>query len=229
MSIGIVLQARLGSTRLPGKVLRPLLGRPMLAHVIERLRRVRKAQLLILAVPEADQEPLAAIAGETGVACFAGAEADVLDRYYQAARRFALDHVLRATGDNPLVDPAELDRLVDFHLEGGFEYSENFTVLPPGAGGEIFSFGGLERCWRLSTLPHQREGVNDYILEHPGEFRRATLAHCPYEGVGREVDCTVDTAEQFGGMERLYQELYRPGQIIPTARALSFLKGKVRP
>ena len=224
MSIGIVLQARLGSTRLPAKVMREILGRPMISYVIERLGWVRGAQLLILAVPEADRGQLQVIATEMGIECFAGSEEDVLDRYYQAARHFGLDHIVRATGDNPLVDPGEIDRLIGFHLQGEFEYSENFTVLPPGIGGEVFSFAGLERCWELSTQLHQREGVNDFILENPGKFKRGTLAHYPYAGVSRAVDCTVDTAEQFATMERLYQQLYQKGGIIPTERALALME-----
>lgn len=225
MKVGIILQARMGSKRLPGKTTLPILGRPMIHYVIERLKRVRTAQNIVLAVPDtAPDQVLEGVALAEGIDFFAGAEDDVLDRYRAAGRRLALDHIVRATGDNPLVDPVEVERLIRFHVEGQFEYAENFTVLPRGVGGEVFSAEGLERCWRLSDQPHQREGVNDYILEHPEVFRRATLEYNPYPGIPRELDCTVDTQEQFGCMATLYERLYREGDIIPTPQALSVLE-----
>jgi spore coat polysaccharide biosynthesis protein SpsF len=227
MKTGIVLQARMGSRRLPGKMLRPIVGRPLIGHVIERLKRAQRAQCLVLAIPDTAQDaPLKAIADECGIECFVGSEEDVLDRYYRAAGRFRLDQIVRATGDNPLVDPQQLDQLVDFHLRGRFEYSENFTVLPPGVGVEVFSREGLVRCWCLSDQPHQREGVNDYILEHPGIFRKGTLVDYPYPGVPITTDCTVDTLDQFGHMAALYEHLYREGEIVSTSRGMEWLVGR---
>lgn len=223
MKVGIVMQARMGSKRLPGKTTMNLCGKPLVHWVIERLGRIRTATCTVLAVPDTPADRvLAGFAAAAGVEYFAGPEEDVLTRYVQVADRFGLDHIVRATGDNPLVDPDEADRLIAFHLEHAFEYSENFTVLPKGVGLEVFSRDGLERCHRLSQEPHQREGVNDFILENPGRFRTGTLQRRPYRG--GDWDLTVDTWEQFERMASLYRQLYRPGAIIPTVEALAWLE-----
>ena len=225
MTIGVVVQARMGSTRLPGKTMKPIAGQPMISHIIERFKRMAAADVVVLAVTDTGADrSLAAVAEESCVEFFTGPEEDVLGRYYAAARQFGLDQIYRATGDNPLVDPAEQDRLVRFHCAGDYEYSETLTTYPKGLGGEIFSREGLERCWQISTEPHQREGVNDYVLEHRSEFRVGRLDEHPYPQWAFERDWTVDTAEQFAGMKVLYEALYRDGEIVTAMDAIAHAK-----
>jgi spore coat polysaccharide biosynthesis protein SpsF len=212
MKIGVVLQARMGSTRLPGKTLRPLLGRPMLHYVIERLKRIELADLIVLAVPDTeDDRALKDVAVQAGVEFFVGSETDVLDRYHRAADYYSLDHIYRATGDNPFVEAEVQDELIRYHLAGGFEYSESFLSLPHGLGGEVFSREGLQRCWQLSEQAHQREGVNDYILENRAEFHAGKMTQNPYRSTATELVWTVDTLEQFEWTRMVYEALYTEG------------------
>ena len=224
MRVGIVIQARMGSTRLPGKTMRSILGKPMIHYVIERLQRMESADMLILATPDNEENALLrGVAEATGVEFFAGSEEDVLDRYYQAAVHFDLDHIYRATGDNPLVEAEIQDELVRYHLAGDYEYSENFIALPHGLGGEVFDRAGLERCWALSNQPHQREGVNDYVLEHRAEFRVGCPPGNPYAGAAMDLEWTVDTPEQFAWVESVYEALHGSGRPIAVADALGLV------
>ena len=126
MSVLCILQARVSSTRLPGKVLKPILGEPMLARQIERIARAERVDALTVATSDqASDDGVAGLCERLGVDCYRGSLDDVLDRFYQAARRSGPSHVMRLTGDCPLTDPAILDALVELHLAGDFDYSSN--------------------------------------------------------------------------------------------------------
>lgn len=224
MRIGIVLQARMGSTRLPGKVLRPLGGHPILWHIVNCLRQSKRADSLILATTIADLDaPIREFAKREGILLFAGSEGDVLDRYYQAARAFQLDHIVRCTGDNPLVDPSMLDNLIDLHLSSGADLTHSKTdkgnALPVGVGAEVFTVRALERSWREGRSAHHREHIDEYIQEHPDQFRIVNLP------VPRQLSCpglrlTVDTPQDYERMLQLYDTLYVPERTIDLAQAI---------
>ena len=128
-----ILQARVSSTRLPGKVLKPLLGRPMLARQIERLHRSRRIDSLVLATStHSTDDPLERLAAECGVRCYRGSLEDVLDRFYQAAQtsRPLPDHLVRVTGDCPLIDPSIIDELIEFYLKEGGDLVEKAEAAP---------------------------------------------------------------------------------------------------
>ena len=223
MRVGVVLQARMGSARLPGKTLRPILGRPMIQYVIERLKSMQ-ADVFVLAVPDTDDDAvLGDVAAAANIEFYAGEEHDVLDRYYRVAERYELDHIYRATGDNPLVEAEVQDRLVRHHIEGGFEFTEDLFSLPHGLGGEAFSREGLRRCWLLSTESHQREGVNDYILEHRSEFRTGRPPDNPYPPMAMEMSWTVDTLQQFDWVQSAYEALYREGHDLRVEEVLQWV------
>jgi spore coat polysaccharide biosynthesis protein SpsF len=224
MRIGIVLQARMGSERLPGKTLQLILGRPLIHYVIARLKCIALADMCVLAVPDtADNEVLRDVAREMAIEFFTGSESDVLDRFYRAAEFFDLDHIYRATGDNPLVEPRRQEELIRYHLAGGYDYTEDFLRLPHGLGGEVFSREGLARCWALSKSTHQREGVNDYILENRAEFHTGCPPGDPYPAAAMELEWTVDTPRQFAWMRAVYEALYQDGQTIEVAEVLDFI------
>lgn len=197
-TVGIVIQARMGSTRLPGKVLKPLAGKPMLARIIHRLQLCKNASLVIVATSDlAQDDPVAELSEGEGALVFRGSEVDVLDRYYQCAKHFRLDHIVRATGDNPFVDPEEGDRLIAYHLENGFDYSSSFDGgLPVGIGLEIMLFDALEKSWRDGQEAHHREHVNEYILENRNSFSMSSF-QSPPEKSAPELSFTIDTDEQF--------------------------------
>lgn len=205
--IGIVLQARMSSSRLPGKVLKPLCGRPMLARIIERLQSCRRPSIVVLATSDrVEDDPVAALGAALGVAVFRGPLNDVLERYRACAQAHDLDAVVRATGDNPFVDCEEVDRLVDYFLAEKLEYANAFTSfgsgLPVGIGTEIMSRAALECSAREGLAPHHREHVNEYIQENPVLFPQAVLP-APDHKYAPDLSFTVDTPEQFAEAEAL--------------------------
>ena len=220
----------MGSTRLPGKVLRPLAGKPMLAWIVERLSASRKAGPVVLATSTAQTEaPLVALAESLGVTVFRGSEPDVLDRYYRCAAERGFSAVVRATGDNPFVDPEELDRLVDLFEAKALDYASAFpsfgSGLPVGAGLEIFTFAALERSWKEGRGPHHREHVNEYMQENPALFAQAVLK-APPEKTAPDLSLTVDTPEDFARARRLYADYQKahPGKSPPVAWAVAALR-----
>lgn len=219
--LGIVLQARMGSTRLPGKVAKPLAGVPMLVHALERLKRVRAADAMVVATSSVTaDDAVAALAISAGAEVFRGSESDVLDRFVACARSFGFARVIRATGDNPFIDFEEAERLIDFHLERGLEYASSFpefgSWLPVGVGVEIMTVDALERSWREGLLPHHREHVNEYIQENPRIFRQACL-EAPVGKRAPELRLTVDTPEDLAFAERLLNLFDAEGGVgLPT-------------
>jgi spore coat polysaccharide biosynthesis protein SpsF len=193
MSLGVVIQARMGSSRLPGKVLRDIAGRPLLAHVVGRLEALGHAALVVVATSDLPRDDIiAAWCASSGTACFRGGEVDVLDRYLRCAETYGFSQVVRLTADNPFTDIAELDRLVDLHDEGKYDYSHSFGALPIGVGAEIFTIDALRRSHAEGHAPHHREHVNEYIPEHPESFRIGVL-EIPAEKRAPDLRLTVDT------------------------------------
>lgn len=200
-----IIQARLGSTRLPGKVLLPLAGRPMLAQVIERVGRASSVdEVLVATTTNPGDAPLVELCRELGYASFRGDEHDVLDRYFQAARTRAATTVVRVTSDCPLIDPAVIDAVLATLAESGADYASNIApqrTYPRGLDTEAFSFATLERCWREASAPASREHVTAHIYQHPDRFRLASVTHERDESAHR---WTVDTADDYALVKRIY-------------------------
>jgi glutamate-1-semialdehyde aminotransferase/spore coat polysaccharide biosynthesis protein SpsF (cytidylyltransferase family) len=171
-----IVQARMSSTRLPGKALADVRGRPMLWRVISRLRCARLLDEVLVATSENPSDnAIARFCEQEAVLCFRGSETDVLDRYYQAARAQGTDIVVRITGDCPLIDPIVVDSVVRRFLEGRFDYVSNALryTYPDGLDTEVFSFTALEQAWREATKPSEREHVTPYLRS--GKFRVANV------------------------------------------------------
>jgi spore coat polysaccharide biosynthesis protein SpsF len=197
VTIGAIVQARMGSTRLPGKVLRPIAGRPLLAHVIGRLALLRHRIVAVVATcSEPRDDVVATYCKSLEVPCFRGSEHDVLGRYVACARAYEFEHVIRLTADNPFTDIEELDRLIDLHLGDRNDYSHSFGIMPLGVGAEIFTLAALERSERDGHQPNHREHVNEYVQEHPDLFR---IGHLSVAADKKRPDLsfTVDTEEDY--------------------------------
>jgi glutamate-1-semialdehyde aminotransferase/spore coat polysaccharide biosynthesis protein SpsF (cytidylyltransferase family) len=171
-----VIQARMGSTRLPGKSLADLCGQPMLWHVVRRTQAAKLLQKVVVATsgqPSDDQ--IAAFCEHAGIPCFRGSEDDVLDRFYRAAQAHSADTVVRVTADCPLIDPAVIDRVVARFQHGDCDYVSNTLryTYPDGLDTEVFSFSALERAWREARKPAEREHVTPYLRS--GKFRSANV------------------------------------------------------
>lgn len=192
--IGIV-QARMGSLRLPGKSLAPLLGRPMLQVLMERVRPAQIVDHWIIATTQlAADECIAELSRQLGIECFRGSENDCLDRYYQAALQANAHTVVRLTGDNPLMDGSFVDWSVSQFLNADppLDYTESSTskTFPLGLSLEVFSFDALRSAWKEDPSPDSREHVCPFIYEHPERFRTGKLRG-PYDY--SHMRWTVDT------------------------------------
>jgi spore coat polysaccharide biosynthesis protein SpsF len=197
MIVGAVIQARTGSTRLPGKALIDIDGMSMLARVIDRVRRARTVDRVIVATTTRTQDdPLAEHARALAVDVFRGDEDDVLDRYYKAATQYGLDVVVRITSDCPLLDPGLADRVVRLLLDGAppADYAANTITrtYPRGLDVEAVPMATLARVWREAASEHERAHVFPYVYEQPEKFSIAGIA----DTVDRsEMRWTVDTEE----------------------------------
>lgn len=204
-----ILQARMSSSRLPGKVLAPLLGEPMILRQIERIRQAWRLDGLVMATStEPSDDVLAAVCEAQGVDCARGSLDDVLDRYYRVARRMEPEHVVRLTADCPLLDPDVMNDVIAFHLAGEFDYTSNALhelTFPNGLDVEVMRADCLERAWREARLPSEREHVTPYLYNHPELFRLGSyrgerdLSHMRW---------TVDEPEDLEFVRRVYGALY---------------------
>jgi len=208
MTTLIIVQARMTSTRLPGKVLLPLAGEPMLTRLVERLRRVQRADGIVVATTSnATDDPIAALCAQLGVPCHRGSEHDVLSRYADAARLNGADVVVRITSDCPLIDPALIDQGIATYEAGDSDYVSN--MLPPtwpyGMAVEVFSATALAQAHAEATQAAEREHVTPFLYWHPERYRLRNVAS--------PVDLshhrwTVDTPEDYELVRRLFETLY---------------------
>jgi spore coat polysaccharide biosynthesis protein SpsF len=218
-----ILQARVSSTRLPGKVLKPILGQPMLARQIERLGRMHRVDKLIVATSlDFSDNPIEKLCGEVGVHCFRGSLDDVLDRYYWAAKSHDPEHVVRLTGDCPLTDRHLIGRVIDFHLEGEYDYTSNTLnpSFPNGLDVEVIRFASLFQAWKEAKLPSHREHVTPFIQENPHRFNLGSFRNSVDLSFLR---WTVDESVDFELVTRIYEALYPNQPDFTTRDILAYL------
>lgn len=176
-----IIQARLGSSRLPGKVLMDIEGKTMLERVVLRTREALSVQEVVVTMPTSSRDDvLAQFCEEKGIVYERGKEEDVLDQYVQAAKTHGARSVVRITADCPLIDP----RIIDLAISRFFEHDVDYlstgrlvTTFPDGLDTEVFTFSALERAWKEARLPSEREHVTPYLWNHPELFRIDTLTN----------------------------------------------------
>lgn len=216
--IGIIIQARMGSTRLPGKILMDFCGKSLLEHILFRLKAVRSDTKTVIATSTLPWDDVVeAFCKSHKINCFRGDEKNVLKRYYDCAARYGFDQIVRMTGDNPLPDIEELNRLIEYHLRSGNDYSECHSVLPAGAGMEIFTWDALARSMKDAFAPDHLEHVNEYILQNKTLFQTGTLS-VPAEKNRPDVSLTVDTPEDY---ERVCRVIQQGGGAVTTQEAIA--------
>lgn len=224
-SVGLVVQARMRSTRLPGKVLRPVGNLPLLGHVVGRLYQLIQPWPVVVATStDAQDDAIVAWCRQSNLVTFRGSEHDVLDRYLQCVRTSGLDHVVRLTADNPFTDIAELERLVQLHLSGNYDYTHSFGMLPLGVGTEIITRAALEISHTEGREPHHREHVNEYIKEHPELFRIGVL-DIPIGKRAPDLRLTVDTEEDWRRADVLARKAR--GKWLETEEAIALCSSSV--
>ena len=219
-----IVQARMGSSRLPGKVLKGILGKPILWHLINRLKRSKTIDKIVIAttVKEKDK-PILKLADEMGIDSFAGSEEDVLDRYYQAAKKYNANTIVRITADCPLIDPELVDSIIGYYLENKdkLDYVNNGPSYPDGIlETEVFSFTALEKAWREARLASEREHVTAYIWKNPELFRIDTVE---YERDLSHMRLCVDDEKDFQLVSEVFKNLYKEGELFHLKDILNFL------
>jgi spore coat polysaccharide biosynthesis protein SpsF (cytidylyltransferase family)/RimJ/RimL family protein N-acetyltransferase len=208
MAIGVIVQARMGSARLPGKVLKEVLGKPLLEFLIDRVKRAKMVDQVIIATTNSKKDnKIKEFALLNDLFIFRGSEDDVLDRYFRCATKFKLNTIVRITGDCPLIDPNIIDHVVKFYKNGHFDYVTNGinSTFPDGMDVEVFSFNVLKRAWREAKLSSEREYVTAYIWKNTAIFNIGI-----YKGKVNNsyLRLTVDEMEDFKLVKRLISDLY---------------------
>jgi spore coat polysaccharide biosynthesis protein SpsF len=199
-----IIQARMGSTRLPGKVLKNLDGETVLARVVNRVRGARLIdELLIATTDRPADDAIVAECRKCSVPVSRGDQDDVLDRYFRAAQLTKAEIVVRITSDCPLIDPEITDKTIAAFLEARPDYASNTLVrtYPRGLDTEVMSVNALARAWQEARKPYEREHVTPYIYEHPAEFRILSVTG---DADYRAHRWTVDTPEDLEFVRAIY-------------------------
>lgn len=220
--ITAIVQARMTSTRLPGKVLMEVMGRPLLSYQIERIRFSKRIDNIIIATTiNKEDNPIVELAQKEGLDCYRGSEDDVLDRYYQAAKKYNAAHIMRLTADCPLIDPDICDRIVKVYFNSGADYVHTGESFAEGFDCGIISFQTLSAAWHEAKLNSEREHVTLYIRNHPEKFYNITVEN---ETDDSNYRITVDEQEDFFVVKAILENLYQEMKNYFTVREIkSFL------
>lgn len=209
MKLVAIIQARMGSSRLPGKVLMDLGGETVLARVVHRLQGCRGVSKLVVATTTLSaDDAIVTECGRLEIACFRGSENDVLDRYYGAAQAHDAEAIVRITADCPAIDSALVDETIAALTNEKADYASNVLTrtYPRGLDAEVFTSGALERAWKEAREPYLREHVTPYFYEHPEIFRISSVTNSSVTGSAdySRYRWTVDTPEDMKLLRTIY-------------------------
>ncbi len=224
MKIISIIQARMGSTRLPGKVLLKLSGKTVLEQVVDRSNAVKKVDQTVIATTVNRQDlAIVKLCATKGISVYCGSENDVLDRYYQTARLFKADHIVRITSDCPVIDPKIVDRVIALHLKKKADLTANILTetFPDGLDVEIFTYKSIFTAWRDARLVSQREHVTPYIKDHPRLFR---LVNLPCSENLYHKRWTLDNPEDYEFLHKVYNALYKKNKLFGMREILAYVK-----
>lgn len=223
--IAAIIQARMGSSRLPKKVLADIEGKPMLWHIIKRVKQAKKVDKIIVATTNLkDEKKVIKVAKESNVDFFQGSENDVLDRYYQAAKKYGADVIVRVTGDCPVVDPSLMDSAINFFKKGNYDHVSTAyprATFPDGLDLWVFKFSALKKAWEEAKLASEREHVTSYIWNHPELFKIASFENDKDLSFMR---WTVDESKDLEFIRAIYKRLYQPGKFFLMKDVLDLFK-----
>jgi len=218
----VIIQARMGATRLPNKVLMLLADKPVLEHVIRRCRHAQLVDRVIVATT-VDPQDLAVVnfVSGLGVSVFCGAASDVLDRYYQSARLFEIQHIVRITADCPMIDPDVIDLVIGRYFEEGADYAANILqpTYPDGEDVEVFGFDLLQRSWQEAQMLSEREHVTPYMIKSKVS-KKVNVAH--------DVDLskhrwTLDEPRDYQKLSAVFDALYQKDAFFHMNDIVQFL------
>ena len=226
MTVLAIIQARMGSTRLPGKILKEVNGKPLLAYQIDRVRQSKCIEKIVIATTvEQKDDQIVAFCEQYNVEYYRGSENDVLARYYEAAEQFGGDIIVRLTSDCPIIDPVVIDETIRYYIDHAseFDYVSNTIerTYPRGLDTEVFSEGALEKSYKDATLERDREHVTAYMYSNPEKFRIGSISNSQNLGNHR---WTVDTSEDFQLVELILSNLYSENQFFNMRDVIELLE-----
>ena len=217
-NISAIVQARTGSTRLPNKIFKELCGKPILWHVINRLSYSKLIKQIIIATTNlSEDDKVEEFCKTNNILFYRGSSDDVLSRYYEAAKKFNADLIIRITSDCPVIDPQIIDKMTnnffDFYEKEKIDYMSNTIIrtFPRGLDAEIFPFNVLEKTHLEAKQDYEREHVTPYIYQHPEIFK---IKNFTCEKDYSFYRWTVDTIEDFKLIEKIYEALYKENDIF---------------
>ncbi len=220
---GAIVQARLSSTRLPGKVILPLEGKPVLWHVLNRVRCAKSLEVVVLATSASPEDvPLKAIADEFGIPTFFGSLNDLLSRYYHAALQYGVDPIVRVTADCPMIDPEIIDEVVRHFFDGNYDYFGLSGSFPDGLDTTVYSFKALQAAFNEARLPSEREHVGAGFFERNSE-RFKIGGYEKFSGKAH-YRWTIDEAEDYEFLKVVFKALYAEGRPFSYRDVFDYLK-----
>ncbi|NJD22455.1 MAG: acylneuraminate cytidylyltransferase [Melioribacter sp.] len=230
MKIITVIQARMSSTRLPGKVMLPLLGKPLLIRMIERVNLAQHVGDVIVATStNPDDDEIERLCAQNNLICFRGHLTDLLDRHYQVAKQFNADAVVKIPSDCPLIDPKVIDKVIEHYVSSDeFDFVSNLhpATYPDGNDVEIFSFESLECAWKDATKDYEREHTTPFIWEHQDVFSVGNVAWETGYDYSSTHRWTIDFPEDYEFIRKVYDELYSTNPAFSLNDILTLLKQK---
>ncbi len=219
----MMIQARVGSSRLPRKVLAKIQNKPMIWHVINRAKKVKNVkQIVLLTTTKNSEQALLQIAKKKNILGYAGSELDVLDRFYKASLEFSADPIIRITGDCPLIDPLLIEKMIEFYNNNNYDLISNTIIptFPDGLDTSVFSFSVLKKTWKNAKLKSEREHVVPYIIKNKQKFKifnyknSQDLSHLRW---------TVDEKADLKFVRKIYS-LMKPKKIFYTENILHLIR-----
>jgi spore coat polysaccharide biosynthesis protein SpsF len=226
-----VIQARTGSSRLPGKVLLPLAGKPLLVRMVQRVMRASYTGTVVVATTtESEDDPIESICHENGWNIYRGHPTDLLDRHYQAAKLFQADAVVKIPSDCPLIDPAIIDKVLSVYLNNhpDVDFVSNLhpATYPDGNDVEVMKFSVLETAWKEATLPMEREHTTPFIWERPERFKLLNVSWETGWNYSMSHRFTIDYPEDYQFISRVYDELFESNPTFGLNDILTLLHSK---
>ncbi len=229
MQIITVVQARFSSTRLPGKVLLPILEKPILIRIIERVRKAKfVGQLVIATSINSEDDQIEKLCNEYNFECYRGSLTDLLDRHYQVGLKYNADAVVKIPSDCPLIDPSIIDKVIKNFTENNFDYVSNLhpATYPDGNDVEIFSFNALEKAWKEATKNFEREHTTPYFWENQNLFKLGNVKWETGLDLSTSLRFTLDYFEDYQFIKNIYEELYPKNPDFSLQDILILLKEK---
>jgi spore coat polysaccharide biosynthesis protein SpsF len=223
MKILGIIQARLASTRLPEKIFLKLEGKKVIEHVINRVQAAQLVDdVLVATTSKKIDVKVVNLCSSIGIKYFIGSEEDVLDRYYQSAKSFKPEHIVRVTADCPLIDPEIIDNVIDLHLRKKADYTSNVIRgrFPDGEDVEVFTFNTLYRAWHDARLFSEREHVTPYMKKNSDIFKIVSL-DCYRDLSGKR--WTLDNPEDYEFIKIIYKHLYPENHLFGMKEIIEFI------